>query len=211
MSEKKYELAEKEFQKVKLLNPNQQGIKLELAKLYNYLGKPDLAISLAEEYLSVNAGSTDALEVIGIAYRIKKMPQESETYFLRALNKEPERSSTKLELATLHAGQGKTEKARELLEEIVRNAPTNTRALYLLADTETTLGRKVEALELYKKLAVINAADPVAPYKAGLLHYEMEHFVIAETIAGELIKKFPANAEGYRLKGIVSYRKKDFH
>lgn len=209
-SVRKYELAEKEFQKVKLLNPNQREISLDLARLYNSLGKPALAIAQAEEYLSANADSPDALEVIGIAYGIEKRPLEAETFFLRALQKEPERLSTKLELAAFRAGQGKTEQARALLEEILRNAPNNSRAIYLLADTETRQGRMGEALALYKKLGEINPADPVAPYKAGLLHFKMEHFAIAETIAGEIVEKFPASAEGYRLKGIVYYRKKDF-
>lgn len=205
----KYEQAEKEFQKVKRLNPAQPDMQLELAKLYNGQRKPDLAISQAEEYLASKPDSTDAIESIGIAYGIKNMPQVAETFFLRALQKNPEKLSTKLELAALRVRQGRAEQARVLLEDIIKNNPRNSRANYLLADTEIALGRKERALELYKKQEEINPADPVAPYKAGLLHFELEHFVIAETIAGELIKKFPANAEGYRLKGIVSYRKKD--
>lgn len=207
-SEKRYELAEKEFQKVKLLNPNQPEIQLDLAKLYISLGKPDQAILNASEYLLGKTESVEALEVIGSAYRNKKMPQEAETYFLQALQKEPERLSTKLELAALHVGQGRVERAVVLLEDIIRVAPTNTQALYLLADTEIFRGRKEQALILYKKLTEIKPADPVAPYKIGLLHFEMEHFAIAETIALDLIKKFPAQAEGYRLKGFVSYRLK---
>ena len=210
VSVRKYELAEKEFQKVRLLNPKQPEIKLDLAKLYNYLGKPDLAISQAQEHLAVVASSADALEVIGSAYGIKKMPQEAELFFLRALQVEPGKVSTKLELAALQLGQGEAEKARVLLEEIVTKAPANSRAIYLLADAEIKLGRKTDALARYKKLGEINPADPVAMYKAGLLHFDMGHLLVAETIAGELINKFPASTEGYRLKGMVSYHRKDY-
>lgn len=207
MSIKKYELAEKELQKVKLLNPNQPEIILELAKLNNCLGKPDLAIRHAGEYLLEKADSADALEVIGIAYGIKQMPREAETFFQHALRIEPGKPTTRLELAALHGRLGRTESAGELLEEIVRESPANTRALHLLADTEIARGRKVQALKLYKKLCEIDPADPVARYRGGLLHFEMKHFTIAEGIAEELIKQFPAHAEGYRLKGIISYRK----
>lgn len=210
LSERKYEVAEKEFQKVKLLNPNQPDINLDLAKSYNGLEKPDQAISSAEEYLLKKPDSAEALEVTGIAYRIKKMPLEAETFFLRALQEEPDKLTTKLELAVVHAGNGKIAEAKVLLEEIVRKIPTNTRALYLLATIETKLGRKVEALTIYNKLGEINPADLVAPYKAGLLHFEMEHYAIVEAIASELIKKFPSQAEGYRLKGILFYRDKNF-
>lgn len=208
--EKKYELAEKEFQKVKLLNPNHMDINLDLARLYNALRKPDSSIRYADEYLQDNGNSADALEVIGIAYGIKKMPQEAESYFQRAMQKDPAKLTTKLELAALHAEQGRADEAGAQLEEILRVTPNNIRALYLLADIELSRGRKAQALALYKKLEDINASDPVAPYKAGLLHFEMEHSAIAESIALNLIKKFPSHAEGYRLKGFVSYRKKDY-
>ena len=208
-SEGKYELAEKEFQKVKRLNPSQPGIQLELAKLYNGQRKPELAITQAEEYLTLKPDSAEALEVIGISYELKKLPQIAETYFVRALQKNPEKLTARLELASLQVRQGKAEQARVLLEDVIKNNPRNTRANYLLADSEIALGRRDAALGIYKKLSEMNASDPVAPYKAGLLHFEMGHFADAEAISGELTKKNPASAEGYRLKGIVSYHKKD--
>jgi tetratricopeptide (TPR) repeat protein len=85
------------------------------------------------------------------------------------------------------------------------------RALYLLADTETVLGEKNKAISLYKKLCEINMTDPVAPYKLGILYFEMGQLDTVETLAGELIEKFPTNSYGYRLKGIALYRKRDFH
>ena len=208
--EGKYELAEKEFQKVKRLNPAQPDIQLELAKLYNSQRKADLAISHGEEYLATRPDSADALEVIGVAYAIKNELQSAETFFLRALQKEPQKVTVKLELAALMVRQGKAEQAKTMLEEIIRNTPSNTKANYLLADVEIALGRKDSALELYKKLGEHNATDPIAPYRAGLIYYEKEQLDIAETIAGELVKKFPANAEGYRLKGLISYHRKNY-
>lgn len=209
-AEGKYELAEKEFQKVTRLNPAQPDIQLELAKLYNGQRKADLAISHGEEYLKSRADSADALEAIGIAYGIKNEPQVAESFFLRALQKSPGKLTVMLELAALQVKQGRAEQARALLGDVIKNNPRNSKANYLLADIEIALGRKEAALELYKKLSENNAADQVAPYRAGLIHYEMEHFAVAETIADELIKKFPSNAEGYRLKGIISCRKKAF-
>ncbi len=145
LAEKKYELAEKEFLKVKLLNPYHSGINLDLAKLYNTLGKPDLAIHHAEKYLQDKAGSSDAMEVIGIAYRTKMMPRKAEAIFLSALKMEPGKLTVKLELVDLYAEMGKEENAVPLLEEIVRVSPENTRARQLLAGTELRLGKKVQA------------------------------------------------------------------
>lgn len=105
MSEEKFELAEKELNKVKLMNPYKREVKLDLAKLYNRLGKPDQAIRNIEEYLLDNSNSADALEVIGRAYKIKRMHKEAEVFFLQALQIDPDKVTTKLELAALHAGK----------------------------------------------------------------------------------------------------------
>ncbi len=211
LSTGKYEQAEKEFQKVVRLNPTLPDIKLDLAKLYNCLKKPDQAISLAEEYLVSKPDSADALEAIGSGYALKKMPREAEASFLSALQKEPGRLSTKLELAALMApNQDKAEQAKGLLREVIMGDPHNPRPYYLLAQIELSLGRREQALVLYKRLADINANDQVAQYKAGLVNLELGNVAAAETTAGELIKKFPNKSEGYRLKGIVSYQRKNF-
>ncbi len=209
-SEKKYELAEKEFQKVKLLNPNQPGIYLDLARLSNNLGKPDQAINHANEHLLIEKDSADAMEVIAIAYVLKKMPQDAEIYFLRVLKIDPAKISAKLELAGLYVRERRMAQAEELLQEITTVNPKNVRALYLQADLMIIRGEKEQAHVIYKKLEAINPSDQIAAYKAGLLDFELGRTAIAESVAVELIKKFPANAEGYRLQGIAYYRNKNF-
>ncbi len=49
MSERKYELAEKEFQKVQLMNPYEPNIKHDLATVNNYLEKQGHAVRTVEE------------------------------------------------------------------------------------------------------------------------------------------------------------------
>lgn len=41
---RRYDLAEKEFKKVRLLSPNMQDLKQDLATLWSFLGKPDVAM-----------------------------------------------------------------------------------------------------------------------------------------------------------------------
>ena len=43
----KYETAEREYRKILLLEPSRPGLQLELARLYNRLGKPDQALEHA--------------------------------------------------------------------------------------------------------------------------------------------------------------------
>lgn len=209
MASGKFEQAEKEFQKVQRQNPSLPEIKLELAKLYGFLNKPELAIREGEEYLAAHPGSTDALEALGIAYAGRNMPQDSESYFLRALDKNPSKLTTRLELARLYAAEGKAEKSRELLTGIIKVDPRNQRAYYMLANLEITVGQKDRALDIFKKLEEINGSDPVAPYKAGLIYLEKGDINTAEKIADNLVTKFPKNGEGYRLKGIACYKRQN--
>ena len=205
-----YEMAEKELQKVRCLNPKQTGIELELAKIYNGLRKPDSAISHAEQFLKVVPDSAEALETIGVAYGIKNEPQQAETFLLRALQNNPEKQTSKLELATLYLRQGRARQSAVLLEELIKSNPRNSKVISILADTDIALGRKDLAQARYRQLSVINPNDPVAPYKSALLDMEMGQSERVGKTAAELIKKFPLNAEGYRLQGIDSYRKGRF-
>lgn len=206
LSSARYEQAEKEFQKVQRQSPSLPDIKLDLAKLYSFLNKPDLAIRDGEEYLAAHPGSADALEALGIAYAVKKMPQEAEKFLLRALAKDPAKLTSKLELAGLYNAQGEVGKARELLTDVIRRDARNLQANYMLADIELAGGDKERALALYRKLEDIQGAGAVAPYKAGLICLEKGDIKTAEKTAEKLIAMFPKSGEGYRLKGIICYQ-----
>src|SRR6266702_4431364 len=101
----KFEQAEKEFKKVLLQNPTKAELKLDLAKLYNSTQKPELAITEAEGYAAAHPDSAEALEVIGIAHAIKNNLPQAENYLLKALQLDPKRVDTKLELASIYAAQ----------------------------------------------------------------------------------------------------------
>ena len=206
----KYELAEKEFQKVQRLNPSMPEIPLELAKLYNLMSKPDLAITQAEKYLTANPGSADALETLGVAYAARNKPVEAEEYFVRALVQETDRSGTKLELAALYMKNNNKLKATQLLNEVIKRDPNGTRAYYMLAELEVNQGRKDKALELYRKIITNNKNEHEAQYKAALLLLDNGDIAAAGRIAEELIARFPRRADGYTVKGIVRFRQNNF-
>ena len=206
----KYELAEKEYQKVKRLNPAQTAIQLDLSRLYNLMKKPDLAIAYAEEHLSADPDSTDALEALGTAYVLQEKLLDAETFFLRALQKSPEKQSARLELAALYLKQGKPEQAKAVVKEVLIKNQFHVRANYLVADAEIALGRKNEARAIYQKLIAHNADNSIALFKAGILDLELGNTASAEKIAELLVSKFPKQSEGYRLKGFVLFQRKDF-
>lgn len=201
MASGKYELAEKEFRKVGLQSPSRQDIPLELARIYVITRKPELAIKEAGKL----PATAETLELLGVAYLLINKPAEGETCLRQALELEPNRASTKIELAGIDIRQGRNADARQLLNEAIQAAPKNFRAYNLLADLEMAEGRKDKALEIYEKAAQANPADPSAPYKSGLLFVEKGDFAKAGTVAADLSSRFARFSEGTRLQGIIKY------
>lgn len=206
----KYEQAEKEFQKIVRQRPAFPGLKLNLAKLYVRLNKPDLAITAAQDLLKDNPGSAEALEAVGIAYISGNKSAEAEGYLLKALQAEPGRSSSQLELASLYAATGRMKDARGLISQVLKKEPRNQRAYYILAAAEIAGGNTDAANAVYQKIAQLYPSDTQALYKSGLLYLERGRSDKADKIAASLMEKFPKQADGYRLKGIINYRLKNY-
>ncbi|MEA5115745.1 MAG: XrtA/PEP-CTERM system TPR-repeat protein PrsT [Geobacteraceae bacterium] len=206
----KYEQAEKEFQKIVRQRPAYPGLKLNLAKLYVRLNKPDLAIPAAQDLLKDNPGSAEALEAVGIAYMSGNKSAEAENYLLKALQAEPGRSSSQLELATLYAATGRMRGAKGLINQVLKKEPRNQRAYYILAAAEISSGNPDAANAAYQKIARLYPSDTQALYKSGLLYLERGRSDKADKIAASMIEKFPKQAEGYRLKGIINYRLRNY-
>lgn len=206
----KYEQAEKELIKVIRQNPLRDEVTLELAGLYNSMKKTDEAFKLGEQYLIKHPGSVEGLEILGISSEINKRHNEAESYFLQALKADPSRAITKLELASVYISSGSEQKAKSFLEEVIKAEPQNIRAYYMLAALEKSMGNIDRSLEIYQKIVSINQADTLAAYKMGLIYIEKNELNKAESIADNLLKNFPKRADGYRLKGLVRYHRKNY-
>ena len=206
----KRDQAEKEFNKVLKQNPSRDEVLLELAGVLNASGKADEAFKLGEQYLARHPGSVEGLEILGIASRVATRYEDAERYLLQAVTANPSRSKTKLELAAVYVFAGKELKAKSLLDELIKADPKNTRAFYMLAAIEILAGNNDKALEIYHTIMAKNSSETLAAYKAGIIHLEREELDKADRIADDLQSRFPKGADGYRLKGLVSYQRKNY-
>jgi len=206
----KTEQAEKEFLKVLNQNPARDEALLELAELYNGANKPNEAFKLGEKYLTKYPGKVVGLEILGISCAVAKKYEDAERYLQQALNTEPTRSKTKIELAAVYASSGKEKTAKELLSELIKTDNTNLRAYYLLATIENGTGNADKAVEVYQQILKIKSDETLASYKAGLIYIEKGDLEKAGKTADELNAKYPKNADGLRLKGMVKYSRKEY-
>lgn len=206
----KSEQAEREYLKVLKQNPSRDEVVLELADLYNATRKGDQAFKLGEQYLSKHPGSVEGLEILGVASAANKRFEDAERYLQKALAVAPNRSKTKIAIAGVYLSTGKEQQAKSVLEELVRSDPKNLKGLYMLAALEKIDGNRDKSLEIYNRILAIDKSETLAAYKSGLILIEKGDLGTADTTADYMIKNFPKNAEGYRLKGLVYYQRKNY-
>jgi len=206
----KTEQAEKEFTKVLSQNPSRDEVTLELARLACDSGKGEQALKLAERYLAGHPGSLEGLEARGISCAVLKRYDEAESSLRQALQQDPRRAQTKLELASLLRIAGKIDQAKTLLNEVVASDPGNVKALYLLGDLEKKQGNASRAAQLYQAVLAAKPADTVAQYKLGLIEIESGALEKAEKRADAVLKSAPNNGDGLRLKGLVHFQRGNY-
>ncbi|MBJ6801411.1 XrtA/PEP-CTERM system TPR-repeat protein PrsT [Geomonas propionica] len=206
----KAEQAEKEFNKVLAQNPSRDDVLLELAKISNAGGKWDRARELAGQYLSRHPDSPEGLEVTGVSYALNKKHGEALSYLTRSLQADPKRGSVKLELAALHISMGNVEQARGVLGELLNADPRNFKAHYMLASLELAAGARDRAVAIYKKILQLDQNQVAARFKLASLMLEKKDPDQAEAAADQLIKEHPKRGEGYLLKGMVAYYRKNY-
>jgi putative PEP-CTERM system TPR-repeat lipoprotein len=206
----KTEQAEKEYLKVLKQNPSRDEVLLELAELYNASGKGDQAFKLGEQYLSKHPGSVEGLEILGVASAVRHRYEDAERYLQKALAVAPTRSKTKIDLASVYLATGRTPQAKTVLEELVLVDQKAIKGFYMLAAIEKMSGNRDRALEIYNRILSIDKTETLAAYKSGLILMEKGDLTRADTTADYMIKNFPKRAEGYRLKGLVFYQRKNY-
>ncbi|WP_298435927.1 XrtA/PEP-CTERM system TPR-repeat protein PrsT [Geobacter sp.] len=208
----KYEQAERELLKLRKQNPSRHEVALELAKVYNATDAADKAIGEVRDYVKSHDASAEARELLGVSFALKGMTAEAERSFREALRIEPVRITAKLELAGLlmESGREREQEFRALLDDIIRSDPRNARAYSLLASFEVFYGSRLRALDLYRKEAELDPSNPAPLYREGVLYAESGEFRKAEQVAENMVQRFPKRGEGYRLKGLVAYQKKNY-
>ena len=206
----KFEQAEKELMKVLTQNPSRDEALLEMAKINNALKKGEQAFTFCEQYLSKKPGNPEGLEVIGISCAISKKYDDAKEYLGQALKADPARSSAKIELASVNLVSGGVPEAKGLLNEVVQADPRNFRALYMLAAVEKETGNRDKAASFYQRILGLDDKQSNAQYKLGLLHLENGEVAKADAAADAMMEKFPTKGDGYRLKGLVQFYKKDY-
>lgn len=206
----KTEQAEKEFLKVLAQNPSREEVNLDVARLYNGSKRPEEAFKLAEAYLAKHPEHGESLEIMGISCAVRNLYADAESYLKRAIQADPANQKFPLELAGVYVAAGDEGKARTLLDGVITADAKNVKPYYMLASLDQRAGKASAALDRYRKITEISRSETQATYRAGLIHISANELDKADALAEGMIKEFPKRADGYRLKGIVQYHRKQY-
>lgn len=206
----KVEAAEKEFLKVLSQNPSREEVNLDLGRLYNGSKRPEEAFRLAEAYLAKHPNHAESYEVMGVSCAVRGIYPDAESYLQKAIQADPANKQFSLELAGVYGAQKQNQKARTVLRDIISSDPKNTKAYYMLASLEQKDNNPAAALEIYRKITEVNRSETQATYRAGLIYIGNNELDKAGALADSLVSEFPKRADGYRLKGLVQYQRKQY-
>lgn len=206
----KFEKAEKEFLKVLKQGGNFPALPLRLGEVYLYTERPDLTIKEVKRFLTSNAGTWEAYNLLGQAFAVKKDFPTAEKHFRTALDLEKSNPQAGINLVRVLLAQKRTTEARQNLIEITKAHENNTIAWHMLAKLEAAGGNIDGALKAYEKISEIDSSDTSALYMKGRILLSQGKIEEGSEIADDLIARFPKSAQGPLLKGLSLYLQKNY-
>jgi tetratricopeptide (TPR) repeat protein len=134
--------AHEELTKAMAINSDLPSLQAAYGRVQLGMGDREAAMRAFRRELEHNPNSFEAAQQLGTLYRVDQRYQEAMRYLKRAEALQPHDPLVRQNIAAAHLGLGEAERARELLEALVADAPTYIDAHVLLATTYYRLKRK---------------------------------------------------------------------
>ena len=134
--------AHEELAKAIAIKPDLPSLQAAYGRVQLGMGDREAAMRAFRRELEHNPNSFEAAQQLGTLYRVDQRYDEAMRYLKRAEALQPHDPLVRQNIAAAHLGLGEAERARELLEALVADAPTYIDAHVLLATTYYRLKRK---------------------------------------------------------------------
>lgn len=204
----KLEQASEELAHLTRLAPDATETLILTARVRNAENKPDLALEALHPLLSSSSAPAEALEQAGTAMLLQNRFAEAQAQFEKALAASPALTTARLGLANCLIQQQQFEQARTEIETLLKAAPKDRAALYMRLQLQVQADDAKGAIETYDTLAGAYPADLRARYGQAFMRLTRENDVaFAEAAASDLVQKYAAAPEGYKLMGLVALKR----
>jgi tetratricopeptide (TPR) repeat protein len=142
LSKTQYQEAAREFGKAVAINPELPSLQALYGRALLGSGDREKAVRAYRTALEQQPAHFDANLQLGTLYRLDSKPELAMTYLKRAEAIRPDDLALRHAMAATHLSLGNTDRARELLEQVVKEAPAFIDGHVLLATTYYRLRRK---------------------------------------------------------------------
>ncbi|MGA9461269.1 MAG: tetratricopeptide repeat protein [Terracidiphilus sp.] len=123
-----FEKAEDCFKRAIQIQPDDPEVSYSLGMLYAQQGRLDRAADYLQRALALRPAYPEALNNLGVLYVRGQQYAQAEDQFKTGIRLAPDFDQSYLNLARLYAIQNKSEKARQILDDLLRMQPNNSNA-----------------------------------------------------------------------------------
>ena len=142
--------------------------RVALMRAYTNLGQGSRALTEARAIERDFAANPRALEAVGLVYMTMRRPQDAESAFDRLVSLQPGAARPRIHLARAHVARGRTELARQTLNEALALRNQNLLPVYLdLIGIESRAKRLPQALALVERVRKAYPRSNVADQALG--------------------------------------------
>ena len=189
---KRYVQAQDAAKELLSADPNDEYALYMLGNCCYMLDKYDEAERFCKDVITSYL-AVDTLKLLGKIYRETKRYKNSEEFFLKSLELDPQRADTLAEYSYLLLICGYTKKANEVMQEALRLDPENSIVLHYNYYFEHTHGSKKQektSMEQY----IVNSSDEVQKLlKIGMTEFKNSHFKSAKEYFRQAFLLEPTN------------------
>lgn len=206
----RFEVAEKEFQKVLLQAPDNLDALIAINEIQLRLNRSSQSLEQLQAALKKNPDEPRLLTLLGQAFAKEKQFDQAEEIFERVLTIDAKNEQARINLARLQMSKNNYPAAKNLLNQNLEINNKSTASRNLLALLFALEGDREGALAQYLEVFRLDPKNGGAIFTAGLLTLDLNDLKQAEAILETLHAKFPNHPATFRFEGLVLFRQGNF-
>ncbi len=191
------------MQKTATLYPERIPTLLKLSEFQLILKKHEESMRTIDRILRLDPQNADAYQLFGLNFKETGDTIRAINSFQKSVELNPDLIDSWINLGQLHAAIGSKMAAR-FFDNAILIAPNNTEALHAKADYLQDQNDLTGAIDLYKKIVIIDPQYEEAHFNAGLLYLDLDSIPQAYQQFDLAVKVNPTFVQGYFYRGVAA-------
>lgn len=185
------------------LYPERIPTLLKLSEFQLILRQYDASLKTIDRILQIDPRNGEAYFMLGMNFKETGDTARSVNSFQEAVEIDPDNTDAWINLGQLQAALG-NRIAEQYFNSAVASAPLSLDALHAKAEYLTDQNRLGEALEIYRRMTILDPQYEEAFYNSGLLYMEMDSIEAAFHQFDLAINVEPLHVRAYFFRGLAA-------